>query len=92
MVVGLLWLSDDRLFITHPAASISSRRAGGIFPKPSTADLSNYDALFHISGLLLGAQDDGLYRVGNTCSFVVIGAMRATRCVVDFRAATVLSA
>jgi alpha-glucoside transport system permease protein len=78
MVVGLLWLVPTiGLFITSILPASISEQTGWwkIFTKPSTATWSNYDALFHNSGLLSALKTTAYIAVGNTVLVVVIGAM-----------------
>jgi alpha-glucoside transport system permease protein len=78
MVVGLLWLVPTiGLFITSILPASISEQTGWwkIFTKPSTATWSNYDALFHNSGLLSALKTTAYIAVGNTLLVVVIGAM-----------------
>jgi alpha-glucoside transport system permease protein len=77
-VVGLLWLVPTiGLFITSILPASISEQTGWwkIFTKPSTATWSNYDALFHNSGLLSALKTTAYIAVGNTVLVVVIGAM-----------------
>ncbi len=76
--VGLLWLVPTiGLFITSILPASISEQTGWwkIFTKPSTATWSNYDALFHNSGLLSALKTTAYIAVGNTVLVVVIGAM-----------------
>jgi alpha-glucoside transport system permease protein len=76
--VGLLWLVPTiGLFITSILPASISEQTGWwkIFTKPSTATWSNYDALFHNSGLLSALKTTAYIAVGNTLLVVVIGAM-----------------
>jgi alpha-glucoside transport system permease protein len=78
MVIGLLWLVPTiGLFITSILPASISEQTGWwkIFTKPSTATWSNYDALFHNSGLLSALKTTAYIAVGNTVLVVVIGAM-----------------
>jgi alpha-glucoside transport system permease protein len=78
MVVGLLWLVPTiGLFITSILPASISEQTGWwkIFTKPSTATWSNYDALFHNSGLLSALKTTAYIAIGNTVLVVVIGAM-----------------
>jgi alpha-glucoside transport system permease protein len=78
MVVGLLWLVPTiGLFITSILPASVSEQTGWwkIFSKPSMATWSNYDALFHNSGLLAALKTTAYIAVGNTVLVVVIGAM-----------------
>ena len=63
--IGLLWLVPTfGLFITSilPQSALASKGWWQIFSKPSLATWSNYDALFHNSGLDRRGQDDRLHR------------------------------
>jgi len=76
--LGLLWLVPTLgLFITSilPASSLASQGWWQIFSKPSLATWSNYDALFHNSGLVTALKTTAYIAVGNTLLVVVIGAM-----------------
>ena len=78
MVVGLLWLVPTiGLFITSilPASISEQTWWWKIFSKPSIATWSNYDALFHNSGLISALKTTAYIAVGNTVLVVVIGAM-----------------
>src|SRR5438067_11174216 len=55
IVVGALWLVPTiGLFATSvlPASALASKGWWQIFTKPSLADLSNYDEIFHNQGLI----------------------------------------
>jgi alpha-glucoside transport system permease protein len=78
VAVGLLWLVPTLgLFLTSilPASSLASRGWWQIFSHPSTATWSNYDALFHNSGLIDALKTTAYIAVGNTVLVVVLGAM-----------------
>ena len=78
VVVGLLWLVPTvGLFLTSilPASALSSKGWWQIFSKPSLATWSNYDALFHNSGLITALKTTAYIAVGNTFLVVIIGAM-----------------
>jgi alpha-glucoside transport system permease protein len=77
-VVGLLWLVPTvGLFLTSilPASALASKGWWQVFSKPSMATWSNYDALFHNSGLITALKTTAYIAVGNTLLVVVIGAM-----------------
>jgi alpha-glucoside transport system permease protein len=76
--LGALWLVPTiGLFITSilPASSLASSGWWQIFSKPSLATWSNYDALFHNSGLTDALKTTAYIAVGNTILVVVLGAM-----------------
>jgi len=78
VVVGLLWLVPTvGLFLTSilPASALASKGWWQIFSKPSMATWSNYDALFHNSGLITALKTTAYIAVGNTVLVVIIGAM-----------------
>jgi alpha-glucoside transport system permease protein len=77
-VVGVLWLVPTiGLFITSilPLSALGSSGWWQIFTHPSVATWSNYDALFHNSGLLTALKTTAYIAVGNTVLVVVIGSM-----------------
>ncbi len=77
-VVGVLWLVPTiGLFLTSilPASDLASKGWWQIFTKPSVATWSNYDALFHNSGLTDALKTTAYIAVGNTLLVVVLGAM-----------------
>jgi alpha-glucoside transport system permease protein len=77
-VIGALWLVPTvGLFLTSilPASELASKGWWQIFSKPSVATWSNYDALFHNSGLIDALKTTAYIAVGNTLLVVVIGAM-----------------
>jgi alpha-glucoside transport system permease protein len=78
LVLGLLWLVPTiGLFLTSilPASALASKGWWQIFSKPSLATWSNYDALFHNSGLLGALKTTAYIAVGNTLLVVLIGAL-----------------
>ncbi len=78
VVLGGLWLVPTvGLFLTSilPAETLASKGWWQIFSKPSLATWSNYDALFHNSGLTTALKTTAYIAVGNTVAVVVIGAM-----------------
>jgi alpha-glucoside transport system permease protein len=77
-VIGLLWLVPTfGLFITSilPQTTLATQGWWQIFSKPSLATWSNYDALFHNSGLIGAVETTAYIAVGNTLLVVVLGAM-----------------
>jgi len=77
-VLGLLWLVPTfGLFITSilPASALASKGWWQIFSKPSLATWSNYDALFHNSGLITALKTTAYIAVGNTALVVILGAL-----------------
>src|SRR5579871_180474 len=77
-VLGLLWLVPVAgLFITSilPASVSTSEGWWKVFTTPSLATWSNYDALFHNSGLLQALKTTANIAVGNTVLVVLIGAL-----------------
>ncbi len=77
-VIGVLWLVPTiGLFLTSilPASDLASKGWWQIFTKPSVATWSNYDALFHNSGLTDALKTTAYIAVGNTLLVVVLGAM-----------------
>ncbi len=78
LAIGLLWLVPTvGLFLTSilPASASAQKGWWQIFSKPSLATWSNYDALFHNSGLLTALKTTAYIAVGNTVLVIVIGAM-----------------
>ena len=78
VVLGALWLVPTiGLFITSilPASALASSGWWQIFTHPSLATWSNYDAMFHNSGLLTALKTTAYIAVGNTLIIVVIGAL-----------------
>jgi alpha-glucoside transport system permease protein len=76
--IGVLWLVPTiGLFITSilPLSTLANKGWWQIFTHPSVATWSNYDALFHNSGLLTALKTTAYIAVGNTVLVVVIGAM-----------------
>jgi len=76
--LGLLWLVPTfGLFITSilPVQSVASEGWWQFFTHPSRVTWSNYDALFHNSGLTDALKTTAYIAVGNTLLIVVIGAM-----------------
>jgi alpha-glucoside transport system permease protein len=76
--LGLLWLVPTfGLFITSilPASALASKGWWQIFSKPSLATWSNYDALFHNSGLITALKTTAYIAVGNTALVVILGAL-----------------
>jgi len=77
-VLGVLWLVPTiGLFITSilPASADASKGWWQIFTKPSLATWSNYDALFHNSGLVQALKTTVYIAVGNTFLVVLLGAL-----------------
>jgi alpha-glucoside transport system permease protein len=78
VLLGALWLVPTiGLFITSilPASSLASKGWWQIFSKPSLATWSNYNALFHNSGLTTALKTTAYIAVGNTLLVVIIGAL-----------------
>jgi alpha-glucoside transport system permease protein len=78
VVLGALWLVPTvGLFLTSilPTSALASKGWWQIFSKPSLATWSNYDALFHNSGLVTALKTTAYIAVGNTVLVVIIGAM-----------------
>jgi alpha-glucoside transport system permease protein len=76
--IGLLWLVPTLgLFITSilPLSAVGNKGWWQIFTHPSVATWSNYNALFHNSGLLNSLKTTAYISVGNTLLVVLIGAM-----------------
>jgi alpha-glucoside transport system permease protein len=76
--IGLLWLVPTLgLFITSilPLSAVGNKGWWQIFTHPSVATWSNYNALFHNSGLLTSRKTTAYISVGNTLLVVLIGAM-----------------
>jgi alpha-glucoside transport system permease protein len=76
--LGLLWLVPTvGLFLTSilPASALADQGWWKFFSKPSMATWSNYDALFHNSGLITALKTTAYIAVGNTVLVVIIGAM-----------------
>jgi alpha-glucoside transport system permease protein len=77
-VLGVLWLVPTLgLFLTSilPAQAFTLKGWWQIFSKPSLATWSNYDALFHNSGLIKALETTAEIAVGNTLLVIVLGAM-----------------
>ncbi|HEV8179015.1 MAG TPA: carbohydrate ABC transporter permease [Gaiellaceae bacterium] len=77
-VIGLLWLVPTvGLFITSilPVSALASGGWWQIFTHPSVATWSNYDHLFHNSGLMTALKTTAYIAVGNTLLVVIVGAM-----------------
>jgi alpha-glucoside transport system permease protein len=78
MALGVLWLVPTLgLFITSllPASSLASGGWWKVFAHPSMATWSNYNSLFHNSGLMTALKTTAYIAVGNTLVVVVIGAL-----------------
>jgi alpha-glucoside transport system permease protein len=78
VAMGALWLVPTvGLFLTSimPASVFASKGWWAIFSKPSLATWSNYDALFHNSGLTGALKTTAYIAVGNTVLVVVIAAL-----------------
>ncbi|HZT92090.1 MAG TPA: carbohydrate ABC transporter permease [Gaiellaceae bacterium] len=78
VVLGLLWLVPTfGLFITSilPQSELASHGWWVIFSKPSVATWSNYNAMFHNSGLTTALKTTAEIAVGNTLIVIVIGAL-----------------
>jgi alpha-glucoside transport system permease protein len=76
--LGVLWLVPTiGLFITSilPLSALANSGWWQIFTHPSVATWSNYDALFHNSGLVTALKTTAYIAVGNTVLVVIIGAM-----------------
>jgi alpha-glucoside transport system permease protein len=76
--IGVLWLVPTiGLFITSilPLSALANGGWWQVFTHPSVATWSNYDALFHNSGLLTALKTTAYIAVGNTLLVVIIGAM-----------------
>jgi alpha-glucoside transport system permease protein len=76
--LGALWLVPTiGLLITSilPAGVLASKGWWVIFSHPSLATWSNYDALFHNSGLITALKTTAYIAVGNTLIIVVIAAL-----------------
>jgi alpha-glucoside transport system permease protein len=77
-VIGVLWLVPTvGLFLTSilPASDLASKGWWQVITSPSRATWSNYDALFHNSGLTAALKTTAYIAVGNTLLVVVLGAM-----------------
>jgi alpha-glucoside transport system permease protein len=78
VVLGAMWLVPTfGLLITSllPAGVLASKGWWAIFSHPSLATWSNYDALFHNSGLLDALKTTAYIAIGNTLIIVVIAAL-----------------
>jgi alpha-glucoside transport system permease protein len=78
IAIGGLWLVPTiGLFITSilPASADASKGWWQIFSHPSLATWSNYNALFHNSGLIQALKTTAYIAVGNTVLVVILGAM-----------------
>jgi alpha-glucoside transport system permease protein len=78
IVLGALWVVPTiGLFLTSilPVSALASKGWWQIFSKPSLATWSNYDALFHNSGLISALETTAYIAVGNTLLVVILGAM-----------------
>jgi alpha-glucoside transport system permease protein len=78
IVLGALWLVPTvGLLITSllPAGVLAEKGWWVIFSHPSLATWSNYDALFHNSGLITALKTTAYIAVGNTLIIVVIAAL-----------------
>jgi alpha-glucoside transport system permease protein len=78
VVLGAMWLIPTfGLLITSllPAGVLASKGWWVIFSHPSEATWSNYDALFHNSGLVDALKTTAYIAVGNTLIIVAIGAL-----------------
>ncbi len=78
VVLGALWLVPTfGLLITSllPASATASKGWWVFFSHPSLVTWSNYDALFHNSGLIGALKTTAYIAVGNTLIIVVIGAL-----------------
>jgi alpha-glucoside transport system permease protein len=76
--IGVLWLVPTiGLFITSilPLSALGNSGWWQIFTHPSLATWSNYNALFHNSGLLTSLKTTAYISVGNTVLVVIVGAM-----------------
>jgi alpha-glucoside transport system permease protein len=78
IILGALWLVPTiGLFLTSilPASALASKGWWQIFSKPSLATWSNYNALFHNSGLTAALKTTAYIAVGNTLLVVLVGAL-----------------
>src|SRR5205807_5654506 len=78
VVIGALWIVPTAgLFITSilPASALASKGWWQVFSHPSVATWSNYDALFHNSGLIQALKTTAYISVSNTLLVVILGAM-----------------
>ena len=77
-VLGALWLVPTiGLFLTSilPLSDLASQGWWQIFTHPSRATWSNYNALFHDSGLIDALKTTAYIAVGNTLLVIFIGAL-----------------
>ena len=78
LAIGLLWLVPTvGLFITSilPQSAVTAEGWWKIFAHPSLATFSNYNSLFHNSGLTGALKTTAYISVGNTAIVVVVGAL-----------------
>jgi alpha-glucoside transport system permease protein len=78
VALGALWLIPTfGLLITSllPASTSAQKGWWVIFSHPSLATWSNYNAMFHNSGLVDALKTTAYISVGNTLIIVVIGAL-----------------
>jgi len=78
VALGAAWLVPTiGLFITSilPASADASKGWWQIFSHPSLATWSNYNALFHNSGLITALKTTAYIAVGNTLLVVILGAL-----------------
>jgi len=78
VVLGAMWLIPTfGLLVTSllPASTSAQKGWWVIFSHPSLATWSNYDAMFHNSGLIDALKTTAYISVGNTLIIVVIGAL-----------------
>jgi len=77
-VLGALWLVPTvGLFLTSilPASDLASEGWWQVIAHPSRATWSNYDALFHDSGMVGALKTTAYIAVGNTLIVIVVGAL-----------------
>jgi alpha-glucoside transport system permease protein len=78
VALGGLWIVPTvGLFLTSilPASALASKGWWQVFSKPSLATWSNYDALFHNSGLTQALKTTAYISISNTVLVVILGAM-----------------
>jgi alpha-glucoside transport system permease protein len=78
IVLGAVWLvpTIGLLFTSLlPASAVASHGWWQVFSHPSRITWSNYDALFHNSGLTQALKTTAYISVGNTVLVVILGAM-----------------
>jgi alpha-glucoside transport system permease protein len=78
IVLGALWIVPTfGLFVTSilPASVLANRGWWQIFSHPSVATWSNYDKLFHNTGLINALKTTAIIAVGNTLLVVILGSM-----------------